>query len=365
MKKLAVVAVWMLGTCAWAQTEPAARNAPAPDIAAFVARLEVLRKSEKIPGLSVAVVHRGEIVLALGLGLADVEHGVPATAQTPYDIASVAKPLSAVVALRLAEQGTIDLDRPLVEYSQWADFCAQFSQQPSILAKDLRCQPATHTLRHLLSHTATGSPGERFSYNPVLYSWASRPMMSAAGADFSTLVQRYVFEPAGMKRSARKHRNLPLRQDLATLLAPGYHIAASGVVEPTPAPPPQGDGAAGGVVSTVLDLAKFDIALDSGTLISEASRKAMVRPTRANDGSALAYGLGWFVQQYRGQALVWHCGWWEDAYSALYLKIPDQDLSLIILANGEGVWRSNPLDKADVERSAFAKAFLQAFLGEP
>lgn len=335
----------------------------APDVAAFVQELDALRRAAHIPGLSFAVVKDGAIVVAGGLGLADVEAGIPATAQTPYDIASVAKPLSAVLALKLVELGTLDLDAPIAPGSEWHGFCAEFSEQPSIFARDLRCQPATHTLRHLLTHTATGTPGTRFSYNPVLFSWASRPIMEAAGAPFSALVARHVFGPAGMTESARRHRDLPLRADLARRQAQHYRIDEAGVAVRGGERESQGDGAAGGVVSTVLDLAKFDIALDAGRLISADSRTAMLAPTRAIGGEPLPYGLGWFVQTYRGTPLVWHSGWWEDAYSALYLKSPAHRLSFILLANSEGIWWDNPLDQAQVERSRFAQTFLAAFIG--
>lgn len=358
----AVVLTLMAGVVLLAGQEQRQGGATSPDVAAFVERLDALRKDARIPGLSVAVVQEQAIVLALGLGYADVEHRVLATAETSYDIASVAKPLSAVVALRLAEKGMLELDRPMADYSEWTKFCAEFSRQPTIFAEGLRCQPPVHTLRHLLSHTATGTPGNHFSYNPVLYSWASRPMMAAAGTPFSALVEQYVFVPAGMTRSARKHRQLPVREDVAKRLAPAYGVGASGAIERAPAMPPQGDGAAGGVVTTALDLAKFDIALDQGVLLSASSRNAMMAPTRTSDGKSLPYGLGWFVQDYQGHTLLWHSGWWENAYSALYLKVLDRNLSVIILANAEGVWRSNPQDKAEVQKSAFAQAFLRAFV---
>ncbi len=345
-----------------AAQDPRHDGAPTPDIPAFVDRLDSLRLAAHIPGLSVAVVRNQALVLALGLGYADVEHRIPATAETPYDIASVAKPLSAVVALRLVETGVLDLDRPMAGYSEWAGFCTDFSRQPSIFARELRCQPATHTLRHLLSHTATSTPGNHFSYNPVLYSWASRPIMAAADTPFSALVERHVFAPAGMTRSARKHRDLPLREDLARLLAPPHRVGPSGIIERAPAQPPQGDGAAGGVITTVLDLARFDVALDQGVLIEAESREAMMTPSRSSNGEALPYGLGWYVQEYQGRTLVWHSGWWEDAYSALYLKLPALNLTFIVLANSEGVWWDNPLDQAEVQRSEFAQAFLQAFV---
>ena len=333
-----------------------------PDIPGFIERLDSLRKAANIPGLSVAVVKDQSVLLALGLGYADAELRILTTADTPYDIASVTKPLSAVVALRLAEQGLIDLDQPMSEYSEWAEFCVDFSQQPTIFAKELQCEPQVHTLQHLLSHTATLTPNTSFSYNPVLYSWASRPIMSATSTAFSTLVDQYVFKPAGMLNSARKHRDLELREDLATRTAPPHHIGSTGYIEKSPPPSPQGDGAAGGVIATVLDLAMFDIALDQGVLLSAESRETMMSPTQSSSGEALPYGIGWYVQQYQGQTLVWHSGWWEEAYSALYLKVPKLNLSFIILANSEGIWWDNPLDRAEVQRSEFAQAFLSSFV---
>ncbi len=358
--RLCVLLVVIVGVASGACA--AQPSAGTHDVPAFVERLESLRQDSNIPGLSVAVIHDGEIVLAAGMGYADVEEGIPATADTPYNIASVTKPVSAVVALRLVEQGVLELDRPIAEYSDWVDFCEGFSQQPSIFARDLRCEPPDHTLRHLLSHTATGTPGTRFSYNPILYSWGSRPIMAATDTQFSALVEQHVFVPVEMSDSGRKYRDLPLSEHLAERQALPYQIDTDGTATPAPPPPPQGDGAAGGVVSTVLDLAAFDIALDSGTLISPDSRTEMMTPTELANGESAPYGLGFYVQKYEGLSLVWHSGWWEDAYSALYLKVPEQDLTLILLANSEGIWWENPLDKAAVEESRFAQAFLEAFV---
>jgi CubicO group peptidase (beta-lactamase class C family) len=166
-----------------------------------------------------------------------------------------------------------------------------------------------------------------------------------------------------MTESARRHRALPLRADLDAAMALPYHVDSAGVLRRSAGPGPQGDGAAGGVISTVVDLARFDIALDEGRLISDASRAEMWRPGRSPSGAVLPYGIGWFVQQVDGRRAVWHSGWWEQAYSALYLKLPDERLTLILLANSEGLWWGNPLDGATVERSPFAAAFLRRFRG--
>jgi CubicO group peptidase (beta-lactamase class C family) len=334
----------------------------APDLADFAATLDSLRTEAHIPGMSAAVVMDGKVVLARGFGFANLERQVPATPETPYNIASVSKPISAVVAMKLVELGQLDLDRPMKSYRDYAEFCDDFRQGPGIFSQNMHCDTEPLTLRNVLSHTVNGKAGESFRYNPVFYSWASRPMAEVTGVPFSTLVERYVFVPAGMTRSARINRNLPLREDLAQALAPPYHLDASGALVRSPELQPQGDGAAGGVISTVLDLAKFDVALDRGELISPASVRTMMTPMRSPAGVELPYGLGWFVQEHHRHKLVWHSGWWEQAYSALYLKVPERHLTIILLANSEGLWWQNPLDKAEVEKSPFAAAFLARFL---
>src|SRR6266542_455379 len=100
--------------------------------------------------------------------------------------------------------------------------------------------------------------------NPPSYSWASRPMAQVSHVAFSELTATLVFQPAGMLRSARIHRGLPLSLELAADLARPYHLDGAGRVVPSEPPAPQGDGAAGGVISTAMDLARFDIALTRG-----------------------------------------------------------------------------------------------------
>jgi CubicO group peptidase (beta-lactamase class C family) len=279
----------------------------------------------------------------------------------------VTKPLAAVVALRLAERGRLDLDRPMTTYAGFPEFCAAVRQEGGVFFRDYACEPRAGapplTMRHVLSMTMNGTPGAGFFYNPPGYSWASRPMAEVTGTAFSALVDELVLRPAGMSRSARIHRRLPLRADLAEALAAPYGLdttaAPPRMVRSTP-PPPQGDGAAGGVISTVADLARFDVVLDAGRLLGDSLRSLMWQPTRAASGTTLPYGLGWFVQDVQGRRVVWHTGLWEGRYSALYLKVPAERRTLILLANSDGLRWPTPLDRADITGSAFARAFLAA-----
>eukprot|EP01034_Spumella_vulgaris_P021171 gene21171-27158_t len=148
------------------------------------------------------------------------------------------------------------------EFAGFTAFRDAARAEGGLFFRDFDADPKkTLTLRHLLSMTANGTPGARFFYNPPAYSWASRPLAEVAGVPFSELVARHVFVPAGMTSSARIHRKLPLPASLAAVLARPYHLAPDGSFAPSAPPPPQGDGAAGGVISSALDLARFGRAL--------------------------------------------------------------------------------------------------------
>lgn len=362
----AAAAVLLSAACVSARPSVPTRDigqGDAESAGALVPRLDSLRRAQRIPGLAVVVLRDTTVVLARGFGFADVERRIPVTPETPFNIASVTKPISAVVALRLAQDGLLDLDQPMRRYSGFAEFCNATRAEGGIFFGDYACTDGRLTLRHVLSMTANGEqPGTRFWYNPPSYSWASRPMAEVAGRPFSELVDSLVFRPAGMRNSARTHRRLPLPPQIADALATPYHIDSAGRVVRSDPPPPQGDGAAGGVIASAMDLARFDIALTDGRLLTPASRVALWSPARTPSDRLLPYGVGWFLGTYEGRRVAWHTGVWEGRYSALYLKVlgdtPAERLTLVLLANSDGLRWESRLDEAVIERSPFATAFL-------
>ncbi len=360
-----VVVAGLLGGCANAAHNAHLASDDARVAADLATRFDSLRRSERIPGLAVAILRDTTLVLARGFGLANVEAQIPVTPDTPFNIASVSKPISAVVALRLAQDGVLDLDRPMRRYRDFAEFCAAAREAGGIFFDDFACGDDRLTLRHVLSMTANGEPGTRFWYNPPSYSWASRPMAEVTGRTFSDLVDSLVFRPAGMQHAARTNRNLPLPTEVAERLAVPYHIDSAGRVARSQPPPPQGDGAAGGVIASALDLMAFDIALSDGRLLQPAWRARLWKAARTPSGGALPYGLGWFLGAIQGRRVVWHTGLWEGRYSALYLKVlndnPEDRLTLILLANSDALQWPTRFDEAVVERSPYAMAFLSAF----
>src|SRR6185503_4033864 len=124
-----------------------AAQAQTPNVPSFERRVEADRNALKIPGLSIIVIQNGEVLSARGFGYADVEHRIQATPDTLYHIASLTKTFTAILVLRLVEQGKLDLDEPVSRYSD-------------------ALQDASLTTKPLLSHTSEGPPAEKFNHNP-------------------------------------------------------------------------------------------------------------------------------------------------------------------------------------------------------
>jgi hypothetical protein len=118
--------------------------------------------------------------------------------------------------------------------------------------------------------------------------------------------------------------------------------------------------AASGLISTVMDLAKYDVAIDRDLVYNSRAKQQIWTPARSPTGATFPYGLGWFVFD-RLVRLYWHYGWYPDAFSSLLLKVPDRQLTLILLACTDRASSVFFLGNGDPLRSAFVTAFLDTF----
>jgi CubicO group peptidase (beta-lactamase class C family) len=119
-----------------------------------------------------------------------------------------------------------------------------------------------------------------------------------------------------------------------------------------------------GLITTVRDLALFDLELkkgDRGVLLRADSIKLAWTAPVGRDGRRLPHGLGWFVQSYSGQTVVWQFGS-GNASSSMIVTVPARGLTMILLANSSGLAKGFNLAAGDVSVSPFAKAFLGVFL---
>lgn len=340
----------------------------------FSDELDSLRLSKHIPGMAVAIVEDGQIAWSHGYGSSHFDTGDGAmfkavTPDTPFWIASVTKPILALLFLTLEDRGELDLDETINEMPGWNGFCGWLSSSTIVFGEDLRCdQPIT--IRNVLTHTVNGEPGTGFLYNPIMYSRLSRyleyvyghPISAAEGRHntMAKLMQDHILGPAGMERTMSSQWQRE-KAEVFFDMSQGFEFRDGSYVRKPHIERHLAGGA--GVVSTVTDLARFDIALESGDIASESVMSQVFSPAVAPDGTKLPYAYGWYVQSYKGEKLIWHSGWDENAgFSALYLKVPNRNLTFIALANSEGMWWGNPLDRAEVEKSPFASLFLEYFV---
>jgi len=123
---------------------------------------------------------------------------------------------------------------------------------------------------------------------------------------------------------------------------------------------PQGFSVSAGLISTVLDMAKYDIAIDQNKFLTKETQQLAFTPTVSTKGESLPYGLGWFTTSYKGTKLLWHYGYWTGN-SSFILKVPEQNITFIIMANSDNLSRPTDLGAGNALSSPVGLAFLKTF----
>jgi CubicO group peptidase (beta-lactamase class C family) len=329
-----------------------------PGLADFERDLAAMREPLAIPGMSAVIAERGNIIWARGFGIANRERSMPATADTIYHLASVTKPYAATVVLQLVDEGKLDLNQSVSEFGVSLDTIGPGAR-----------------VSHLLSHTSAGTPGTVFRYDGNPYGRLTAVVEKVTGRPFSAELTDRIIRRLGLKRTGPNPRRidgprppgvLPDRSfeqsglDYRTIegpLAMGYRKSElTGAMAPMQHPTYL--FASAGLVASAPDVARFSIALDRGLLLKAPTLARAWTPGTLSSGAAFPYGLGWFVQTYQGTKLVWHFGEGLES-SALLLKIPERQLTFVVLANSDALSQGLQLgDYGDVLRSPFARLFL-------
>jgi CubicO group peptidase (beta-lactamase class C family) len=322
----------------------------------FESYLESLRAQAGIPGMSAALVQDGHIVWERGFGFQNHEARIRATPDTTYAIADLSQTIAAVLVLQCAEQRRVQVDAPLRQYG---------GEVPETAA----------TLRQVLSHTSAGTPGESFHYDPERYAQLTKVVETCLPQPYRKSVAVNVLERLAMKDSVPGRDLIDptvLAQPLfATEILERYRRALDRIAIPYKVDKrgrptrtelsAEGINAATGLVTTVRDFARFDAALDEAVLLNDDTLGVAWSNTTNSQQTALPTGLGWFVQTYRGQKVVWHFGLVANGYSSLVVKLPSRHLTFILFANSDGLSAPFQLDTGDVTRSLFATLFLRLF----
>ncbi len=325
-----------------------------PDLAAlsnlidrFVARQ---MKPDGTPGVAVAVTGRDELLDARAYGLADLAAQRPVAPETTlFEIGSIGKSFTAVLALQLSDEGLLDLDQPVTRYLPWFDVQSQF-------------EPIT--LHHLLSHTAgivacidgtadgrsevwalretvTGSPpGSRFHYSNVGYKAIGYALARMSGQSYGDLLLERILKPLEMT-SSEPTITYDNRQRLAVGYSPWYDdrppLPEKGV---TPAMWLETDTADGSIATPVTDLAAFARMIlrrgegPRGRLLSDSGFVRLTTPVALAEDD-FWYGYGVMVRQEAGHTIVGHPGGMIGYAASLQVDL-DAGVGVTVLVNGPG-----------------------------
>lgn len=342
--------------------------------------LEALR----VPGLAIAVVAGDEVVLSRGFGLRDREEGLPVTPHTLFAIGSSTKAMTAAVVGTLVDQGEVAWDDPVREHlpgfrlsdptiTERLTVRDLLTHRSGLPRHDLAWYGSERSREELVEAIAhldfSADLRQRFQYQNLMYLTAGYLSGRVAGSSWEELMAERLFEPLGLDETViSRFEGLPE-------VAAGYNLD---LVEPEEG---SGDGAewtmvrvpyrvieamgpAGSVNSTVDDMARWvRFQLGDGTFGGErVLEETTLRETRTPQMIAslplaalidesmspyILYGLGWFIQPYRGERLIHHGGN-IDGFSAMVAFLPDHDLGVVVLSNANG----SPLPLA-VALSAF------------
>lgn len=295
------------------------------------------------PGAAVIVVKGGEVVYEGAVGMADIEHGVPLTAESVFRLGSITKQFTAAAILLLAEREQLSLDDPITKY-----------------LPDYPTHGHTITIRHLLTHTSgifnytdipgymatkirrdltteelidvfeslpmNFAPGERFGYSNSGYVLLGAIIEEVSEQSYADFMEENVFDPLGMERTyyGSHMRIIPNR-------AEGY---AYGADEPVHAPylSMTQPHAAGSLLSTVGDLAIWDAALYTDALLTAESREAMFTKPTLNSGEESNYAFGFMIGEFRGTPSISHGGG-IPGFVTNAIRLPAHEVYVAVLCN--------------------------------
>jgi N-acyl-D-amino-acid deacylase len=336
---------------------------------AFDAVMAEFMTAREIPGGALAVVKEGRLVYASGYGWADRESRLRAEPDTLFRIASISKPFTAVAVLQLIEQGKLEFDTRVVERLEIPPFLSRGKRPDSFLDKvnvrhllqhtggwdrdksfdpmfrsrwianrmDIACPPGPRDIiRFMFGRPLDFEPGNACAYSNFGYCVLGRLIEKVSGRDSEAFVRDGVLAPIGIrharlgatleeKRAKNEARYYTAKNEEAESVFPGT---------PKKVPPPYGAfcleamDAHGGWIASVVDLARFAAALDTGkpvAVLKPETLASMAAPppgpvSRRTDGSLQDhwYGCGWGVRPVRdGKINAWHTGSLPGTFSLL------------------------------------------------
>jgi len=337
----------------------------------------------KVPGLAVAVVKDGQVVLARAYGVKTLGRPEAATPHTLFAIGSTTKAMTAAAVAMLVDEGKVGWDDPVVRHLKTFGTGDPWLTS-QITVRDLLTHRAGMPNTDYLWYRSDAAPGDvlrrfalvkpetslrsHFRYQNVMYHAAGELVAAVSGKPWAEFVRERLFVPLGMSETAAVAAARPSGAEVAS-----PHFEVEGTVRVIQEASVDSVAAAGSVWSSVTDMAKWAaFLLDGGkvggkALLSEASVQELFTPqalvgkdgfyptARLTRPHWTTYGLGWFQQDYAGRALDFHTGS-IDGMVAICGLVRDERLAVVVLAN---------LDHAEVRHALMLRAVDAFAAGRP
>jgi CubicO group peptidase (beta-lactamase class C family) len=301
-------------------------------------------RARKIPGLSVAVINDGKVIKATGYGFSNLELQTPATKDTVYEIGSISKQFASEAVMLLIEDGKINVDDSIRKYLP--------ANAPDTWQKI--------TVRHLLTHTSglkdwteikefsyrreyspeefvvlvkdfplQFQPGDNWSYSNTNLPLIGIIVELASGRSFEDFVDERIIKPLNLASIRFKHQ-----EDVIANRATGY-VLRNDVWKNGEPFRPKVIAPSGGILATVVDLAKWWEAVLQSRVVKRASLDQMLAPAKLNDGRTIAHGFAFFIDSFNGHKVIQHFGSTVGGFGSIVRYYPQEKLTLAVIGNLE------------------------------
>jgi CubicO group peptidase (beta-lactamase class C family) len=339
-----------------------------PDWSPLDASINSSMKEWKVPGAAVAIVKDQSVVYMKGFGVREIGKNEPVTSDTLFDIGSCTKAFTSAAIALLVDDGKMQWDGKVNEYIPFFHLRDPFADE-SVTMRDLLTHrtgvPSTDLLwyvfpqasrEQLIRRLAEAHPNAgfrtKFQYQNVMYVAAGYAVGQVAHSTWDDFVRSRIFQPLGMTESDTSSIDAQRSFDHAS----PHTQDPDGSVKVIPWHNIDNAGPAGSINSSARDMAKWMmLQLNSGKydgkqIISDKSMREMQAPQMViepegeiptiffPDSTQLSYGLGWFVQQYRGHQLILHAGD-IDGFSTMVVLIPEIHTGYFVVINLESFYR--------------------------
>jgi CubicO group peptidase (beta-lactamase class C family) len=296
-------------------------------------------EKQRIPGLSIAVVKKGNVVKAKGYGVANLELKVPVTKDTVFMSGSVGKQFTAAAVMLLVEDGKIGLDEKVSKYlpntpDTWKEITVRHLLTHTSGLKDY--QPDTNfreeatdaqMLAKFAKYPLDFAPGEHWSYSNLGYVTLGILVKLVSGKFYGDLLKERVFTPLGMTAT-----QVFSESELVPHRAAGYLPTKDGWRNQEYVAQTWNRTADGSLLFTASDMAKWALALHNKSLFKPSTYTLFETPVRLNNGSLFDYSMGWAFGEARGHAIIEHGGAWLGFRTNISRYVND-DLTIVVLAN--------------------------------